>query len=503
MMEGVMQLWPKSVVSLALVVGGVIGLVGFYLFKKLPNFPPGPKRWSLIGTIAELRGGLFFRFIRDWSKKYGPVMLVHIDYQEIIVLSRIDVVREALITRQADFEGRPDAFAAHTLSEGGKRIIHSPYGPTWKIHRKIASKALRQYLMGDHLSWIVSKSLNIMTKQMRKERKAFNPFYCISLGVSNMMTGMLFDKISQTEDSENYKTYVDNFDTICFYGGGSFFEDLIPLLHLCPLPRLYRAQGYATDMADAIRTEIAAHRDTFDKNKMRDFTDALILAQKEVEVEDDPTLTSQITDTHLVQAIFNLVLAGTNTTRDTLNWCILAMALYPDIQTKVQDEVDTVVGPDLNVHVSDRDRLPYTDAVIHEVMRMRTETPMGVPHVTLRRTTIGGYDVFEGSLVYINYTALHFDPDQWEDVNTFKPERFLDSEGKMGPTPESWFPFSAGRRVCLDASIAIPELPLVLAGILRAFTISLGPGTQHDFEPKDLDDSNTPGRYLIVAQSRI
>ncbi|XP_067683347.1 steroid 17-alpha-hydroxylase/17,20 lyase-like [Haliotis asinina] len=503
MFECLTQLWPQSVVTQALVVGGVVGLIAYNLFKKRYNLPPGPKGWPILGNFLELRGGLLFRKLRDWSKIYGPVMRIQLGTLPVIVLSRIDVVTEALITRQADFAGRPDTFVVRTLTEGGKDIVQASYGPRWKLHRKIASKALRHYLMGENLSLKVSQSLNITTKLMRKEQGAFDPFPYLSLAISNMMTGTLFNKISKDLDSEYYKLYVDALDNFTKDFGDGFLEDIIPLLHLCPTPRFRRVARLVSKVSHAIGEEIAAHRSTFRKDEIRDFTDALIQAQQEAEEGDDPVLMSQITNTHMVMTIFDLLSAGTDTTRNTLHWCLLAMALHPDIQKKVQEEVDSVIGPDLNVHVSDREKLQYTDAVVHEVMRMRTVVPTGVPHSTLCDTTVGGYDVPKGTMVFINHDALHFDPDQWEDVNTFKPERFLDSDGKMGPKPDSWLPFSAGRRVCLGETVAKPEIHLFFAGILRLFSISLAPGTHHDFEPRTKGMINNPGRYKVVLESRV
>ncbi|XP_046563662.1 cytochrome P450 1A5-like [Haliotis rubra] len=503
MFECLSQLWPQSVVTQALVVGSVVGLIAYNLFKKRYNLPPGPKGWPLIGNILDIQGDLMFRKFSELSKKHGPVIKIMLGNRMAIVLSRIDVVMEALVTRQADFAGRPDICFINAITEGGKDIANASYGPRWKLHRKIASKALRHYLMGDNLSRKVSQSLNITTALMRKEQGAFDPFPYLSLAISNMMTGMLFNKISENTDSETYKTYVVNLDEFMKEAGSGLLEDVIPLLHLCPTPKFRRVVGVAGRIADAIRMEIAAHRETFKKDEIRDFTDALILAQKEAEEEDDPTLMSQITNTHMVHTINNLVGAGIDTTRNTLHWALLAMALNPDIQKKVQEEVDSVIDADLNVHVSDRDKLPYTEATLHEIMRIRSVVPSGLPHSTLCDTTVGGYDVPKGTMVFINHDALHFDPDQWEDAKTFKPERFLDSDGNMGPKPESWLPFSAGRRVCLGETVAKPELHLFFAGILRVFTISLAPGTQHDFEPKSTGALNTPGRYQVVAKSRI
>ncbi|XP_067683800.1 steroid 17-alpha-hydroxylase/17,20 lyase-like [Haliotis asinina] len=503
MLECLTQLWPESVVTQALVVGSVVGLIAYNLFKKRYNLPPGPKGWPFIGNLLQVRGTLLFRKLREWSKIYGPVMTIQLGTLKAVILSRIDVVTEALVTRQADFAGRPDTYVGFILTEGGNDIVNASYGPRWKLHRKIASKALRHYLMGDNLSRKVSQTLNITTKLMRKEQGAFDPFPYLSLSISNMMTGMLFNKISEDLDSEYYKAYVVTLDEFMKEAGEGFLEDSIPPLRLCPTPRFRRVARVSKKISDAIRKEIAAHKNTFNKDEMRDFTDALIQAQQEAGEGDDPVLMSQITNTHMVMTIFDLVFAGTETSRNTLHWCLLTLALHPDIQKKVHQEVDSVIGPDLNVHVSDREKLQYTDAVIHEVMRLRTVVPIGVAHSTLCDTTVGGYDLPKGTMVIINHDALHFDPDQWEDVNAFKPERFLDSDGKMGPKPDSWLPFSAGRRVCLGETVAKPEIHLFLAGILRAFSLSLAPGTHHDFEPQSTGAVNTPGRYKLVMKSRI
>ena len=80
------------------------------------------------------------------------------------------------------------------------------------------------------------------------------------------------------------------------------------------------------------------------------------------------------------------------------------------------------------------------------------------------------YDIPKDTDIIINHWALHHDPDKWTDVDTFIPERFLDADGKLGPKPESWLPFSAGRRVCLGESVAKPELHLLFATLMHRYT---------------------------------
>ncbi|KAJ8312835.1 hypothetical protein KUTeg_010208 [Tegillarca granosa] len=86
------------------------------------------------------------------------------------------------------------------------------------------------------------------------------------------------------------------------------------------------------------------HKDSFDRKNIRDFTDNLILARREAEDEDDKQLLSQLTETHLMLTLTNIFFGGIDTSRMTLNWAVLHMAAFQDIQDKVHQELDSVVG---------------------------------------------------------------------------------------------------------------------------------------------------------------
>ena len=113
----------------------------------------------------------------------------------------------------------------------------------------------------------------------------------------------------------------------------------------------------------------------------------------------------------------------------------------------------------------------------------------------------GGFDIPEGTTIVINHWALHHDPSHWENVNIFIPERYLE-DGKLGPKPDSWLPFSAGRRVCLGESVAKPELHLIFACLLQAFKVSLPPGVAADLEPAGSMAGIIPKPYQLVFEER-
>ena len=115
----------------------------------------------------------------------------------------------------------------------------------------------------------------------------------------------------------------------------------------------------------------------------------------------------------------------------------------------------------------------------------------------------GKYDVPKDTMVVINQWALHHDPSVWEDVDAFKPERFLDEHGKLGPKPDNWLPFSAGRRVCLGEIVAKPELHLLFAALMQRFDWLLPDGVTADPEPSGSAFGLYPKPHKFILKRRV
>ncbi|XP_048252723.1 uncharacterized protein LOC124146132 isoform X2 [Haliotis rufescens] len=401
MLECVFNLWPESLITQAIIVGITAGFITYHIFKKRPALPPGPRGWPFIGNLREIQKGDPLELFSTWIEKYGPVITVKFGTWKVVILGRIDVVMEALVQKQEAFAGRPQTYSGDAFTAGSKDIVNGQYGPRWKLHRKLASKALRQYMTSDNLPRKISQSLNISTALMLEEHGPIDPLPFISLAVFNILYGMCFDKLCADTKDETFTFLMDSLKGLVENFGSGFLEDFIPLLRYCPTAKFRRQLKYIAALTEHIKKEMEEHKETFVYGQSRDFADAMLAAQKEAIDEEDPALLSQITDTHVVQTMGDVFFAGIDTTRNTLHWCLLVMALNPDIQKKVQEEVDSVIGRDLNVSLSDRSRLPYTEAVLHETMRIRGIAPMGIPHETLYDTSVGKkvYDTSVGKKV--------------------------------------------------------------------------------------------------------
>ena len=102
----------------------------------------------------------------------------------------------------------------------------------------------------------------------------------------------------------------------------------------------------------------------------------------------------------------------------------------------------------------------------------------------------------------INHWALHHDPKTWEKVHEFIPERFLDADGKLGPKPENWLPFSAGRRVCLGETVAKPELHLIFACLIQRFNWRLADNEKADLRPDGGWFGLVPKQHKFIIEDR-
>ncbi|KAI0642607.1 O-methylsterigmatocystin oxidoreductase [Trametes meyenii] len=165
-------------------------------------------------------------------------------------------------------------------------------------------------------------------------------------------------------------------------------------------------------------------------------------------------------------------LTGADTTLFSTRALFLAMVQYPDVQRKAQEELDTIVGPDRLPEFSDRQSLPYVDAMVKEVIRWHSVVPLGVSHRTLDEDEYNGYRIPAGTVLIPNAWAMSRDPETYSDPNTFCPERFLGGQ-KYGPAerdPEK-FQFGFGRRICPGRHFANDALFITVASVLHVFNI--------------------------------
>lgn len=255
-----------------------------------------------------------------------------------------------------------------------------------------------------------------------------------------------------------------------------------------------------TDNAFGLLTQrVKEHKESFDKGNLRDITDALIDAASDIDGDEMKRL--GLNERQITGTVNEFVGAGFETVASTLEWSLLYMASHPGIQSKVQEEIDRIVGIGRYPRLKDKGNLPYTEATILELLRITSLAPLAIPHKTTRDTCIGGYSVPKDTDVYINLYSVHMDS-SWGDPKIFRPERFLMSTGQVDASiAENILPFSAGRRRCVGEHLAKVELFLFFSYMLQQFKYTPPPNESLNLEA-NFGLTLKPNRYKLVATPR-
>uniref|UniRef100_A0A8C0QSG0 Cytochrome P450 n=1 Tax=Chelonoidis abingdonii TaxID=106734 RepID=A0A8C0QSG0_CHEAB len=226
------------------------------------------------------------------------------------------------------------------------------------------------------------------------------------------------------------------------------------------------------------------HKETRDPGFTRDFIDAFLEEIEKAKMDPESTFNED----NLIFTVFDLFGAATETTTVTLCWALLYMLRYPDVQRRVHEEIDKVIGRDRSPKIEDQVNLPYTNAAIYETQRYCDVVFAGVPRMTYRDTQVQDFFIPKGTTVIAVLSSVLKDETVWEKPHEFYPEHFLDAAGQFVKR-EAFLPFSAGRRICLGEQLARKELFLFFTTLLQHFTFHI---------PEDHPRPQEDGHYVLI-----
>jgi cytochrome P450 len=171
-----------------------------------------------------------------------------------------------------------------------------------------------------------------------------------------------------------------------------------------------------------------------------------------------------------------------DTSSDTLQWSMVLLANRPDVQRRVQAEIDSVIGRDRLPCYEDRTRLPFTEATMLEIMRYKPLLPHSIPHATQQDTSLLGFFIPAGTWILPSLHSVHMDPEEFDEPEQFRPERHLDVTGTTVVGRDKVIPFSIGKRSCLGEQLGRQQVFLFFVGLLQQFDISLPDGVDGNDE---------------------
>ena len=298
---------------------------------------------------------------------------------------------------------------------------------------------------------------------------------CVLNVLWRIVTGRRFDP----ESPEQQQKIEDLANMFSKFGAGQLMLFVILLLWPKALdayqPGFTKFENVFKHLFDMFEDEYRSHEETYDENSLRDYTDTYIQERKRVEAEGEinSSFYGEFGRLNFKNSYFDLFLAGSETTSTSLTFSVLYMVSYPEIQNRLYEEIDRVVGRNRLPRFGDQKSLPYLEAFISEVQRHATIAPFAVQHTALDDVNFKGYRFPKHTIFTFNLEAVMHSEEHFPDPMTFNPDRFLDENGKYKPNKALIY-FGLGKRECLGRSLAKQELYLFTAGLIQQFRFEMG-----------------------------
>ncbi|RVE46694.1 hypothetical protein evm_008657 [Chilo suppressalis] len=457
---------------LVIVAGYVIRSV-----TKPRKFPPGPKWYpffgcsSLVASMTKKHGSQW-KGLSTLAKEYSTEVLgLKLGNEIVVVVYGEKNIRQAFTGKE--FEGRPDSFFVKLRCLGKRIGITFADGPLWREHRNFTVKQLRNIgfgktAMGNDIQCVLA---NIIDYIGRNNDKPINPMSIMPTAVMNM----IWKYVAGEQINEERLAFLLDLlraRSKAFAMAGGWLNQAPWCRYLFP-----ELSGYS--LLRRMNQQISEIiEEAIRKHKIRAVEEQDFIYSFLQEVEGNKT---SFTEEQLKVICLDLLIAGSQTTSNVLEFAFLAVLRNGSLQEKLYNEISQVLGDDVPCW-ADNHRLVYVSAFLLEVQRFYTIVPLAGPRRLLEDTVIDGYLIPKESTVLISVGDVHFDPKIWDDPDDFKPERFIDESGAL-KNSEHMYPFGLGRRRCPGDSLAKSFIFIVFVGILQKYRLECSNGVLPSPEP--------------------
>ena len=426
---------------------------------------------------------------------------------ETIVLNGYSAVKDAMDRKDDVFSSRPKFFSFEVLkkcNDGYDTLPFGPFNQTYIQLRKEHAKALHKFTHtnAQYSEGIALDEAEILVNDFLSQKG--QPKYIdkiIQLSVGSIIYQIIYGRGQNVREDENFKASLEGATAVVTFTGRGNPMDVMPWMRFI-LP--WKASKFLeiNEKSANVRFEgVKTHMDTFDLNDVRDdLVDTLIAVNLPDSTKDKShTLTKQC----LLRSLSALTGAALETTSTSMEWLFNYMTAYPDVQRRVQNEIEQVVGCSRRVVLSDKSKLCFTEATILEVLRIVTPTKFAIPHYTLTDTKLKGYDIDKETVVIVNLHSVHHDKDYWVNPEVFQPDRFLTKDKKLNSEKcNRVIPFGVGRRRCIGEHLAKLELFLLFSNVMQRCSFSPADGEPMDLMPIPALVYHPKHMQVVVTETR-
>ncbi len=446
------------------------------------RYPAGPKDFFLGATFARRLRNDPLQFITELGRTYGDIAYFRLGPIRAYVLNHPQLIRELLVTKHKSFR-RPPWLVRPLSKIDGQGLVLSE-GELWQRQRRLVQPAfgskrfepyahtIVEYTRRTVDRWVGHASLDIADEMTRLTLELISKIlFDVDVSEETARLGEAVRVISQTYVREA--------------GNPLQLPDWLPLA-------AKRRKRWAIQTIDQMIRGIIARR----RASCEDHGDLLSMLLLAVDEEGDSRGMSDEQARDEAVTLFN---AGHDSTAAALAWIWYAVASHPGVEAKLVEEIDSVLTG-RPAEFGDVARLPYTEMVVKEALRLYPPTWALFPREAIADVEIGDVSIGRGSWVYAFPYVTQRDPRFFEDPEKFDPERF--GPGRIDKiAPYAYFPFGGGPRVCVASSFAMMEMVLIVATVLQTFRLRLA-SDQHEAEPEPLIAIRPKGGLRVTLSRR-
>ncbi|KAI5416587.1 hypothetical protein KIW84_041581 [Lathyrus oleraceus] len=441
--------------------------------------PPGPKPWPIVGNLPHM-GPVPHHALAALALKHGPLMHLRLGFVDVIVAASRPVAEQFLKVHDANFSSRPPNSGAKYMAYNYQDLVFAPYGPRWRLLRKISYVHMFSSKALDDFSHIRQEEVARLIRNLASSgSKAANLGQLLNVCTTNALARVMIGRRVFNDGNSGCDPRADEFKSmvveLMVLAGVFNVGDFVPALEWLDLQGVQAKMKKLHKRFDEFLTSIIQDHEVSKSEKHNDLLSKLLSLKEKVDEDED-----KLNDTQIKALLLNMFAAGTDTSSSTTEWAIAELIRNPGLMVSIQKELDTVVGANRLVNEMDLAHLPYLEAVVKETFRLHPSTPLSLPRVANESCEIFNYHIPKGATLLVNVWAISRDPKEWSNPLEFKPERFLPGGEKFDVdikgTDFEVIPFGAGRRICAGMSLGLRMVQLLTATLVHAFDWELENG---------------------------